>query len=231
MYCIYCGSQNPDDAKFCSNCGKETSSKPTDELDEPQSKVQAHHPWMTAQQQPQEQSQEQVQNEPQKQIKEEGTSRIKSILDRISGWSTKKKIIWGIVVGFLFLVCVGAAAAEPVEETNPDGTPKPTATPKVDEDRIAGKHCGASERPAKRLVEGRLNDPGSLKVENFLISPLDSFPQELVEKSHGHIWADRKKHLATMTFTAENAFGGRVKNAATFWVDHDDCSVRLLEIG
>ena len=40
------------------------------------------------------------------------------VLRWIQGWSTKKKVLWGIVAGFLFLVCVSALVAEPVEETS-----------------------------------------------------------------------------------------------------------------
>ena len=227
MYCIHCGAQNADNANFCSKCGKQTSSRPTAQTDEAQPKV--HHPWMPTQQKPQEEAE--AQEQPRQQDKGEVPEALKSIQNRIRGWSKKKKIIWGIVAGFLFLTCVGVMMGEPVEETNTDGTPKPTATPKVDEDRIAGNHCKASRYPAERLVKDRLNDPGSMKVEKFLISPLDSSMQKIVEESHGHIWADRKKHLAAMEFTARNTFGGRVKNAATFWVDHEDCSVLLLDIG
>ena len=98
MYCTYCGSQNTDDANFCFNCGKELSRSPTEEVvesvtDEPQSKVQAHHPWMSEQPQPQEQVHEKSQEE----TKEQGEvpQALKSIQSRLSGWSTKKKIIWG----------------------------------------------------------------------------------------------------------------------------------------
>ena len=41
---------------------------------------------------------------------------MREILRWIQGWSTKKKVLWGIVAGFLFLVCVSALVAEPVEE-------------------------------------------------------------------------------------------------------------------
>ena len=121
MYCTYCGSQNTDDANFCFNCGKELSRSPTEEVvesvtDEPQSKVQAHHPWMTAQQQPQEQTEEESQEESRQQTQGEVPNALKSILDRIRGWSKTKKILAGVVVLFLFLVCVGVIFGEPVEE-------------------------------------------------------------------------------------------------------------------
>ncbi|MYC05617.1 MAG: zinc-ribbon domain-containing protein [Chloroflexi bacterium] len=56
VYCTYCGVQNPDNANFCSSCGKELVAQSA----EPQPQV--HHPWMTAQEppeQPQAQSEEQ----------------------------------------------------------------------------------------------------------------------------------------------------------------------------
>ena len=46
---------------------------------------------------------------------------MREILRWIQGWSTKKKVLWGIVAGFLFLVCVGAIASEPVEDTTTSG--------------------------------------------------------------------------------------------------------------
>ena len=117
VYCTYCGVQNPDEANFCSNCGKETS-KPTEEVDEPQQQVRVHHPWMTAQTQPQEQNQPQQEVHPQPQQRDQGEvpEALNAIRRRVKGWSTKKKILWGVVVGFLFLVCVGVVVGEPVEE-------------------------------------------------------------------------------------------------------------------
>ena len=158
MYCAHCGIQNVEDAHFCSNCGRELSRSPTEEVvesrtDEPQTEVRIHHPWMRVQQQPQEQiqdethqqthedsrqihhpwmsaqqpqdksqqedaqlPQEQTRQQVQAQDQGEVPNAVKSILNRIKGWSTKKKILWGIVAGFLLLVCAAAIAGEPVEE-------------------------------------------------------------------------------------------------------------------
>ena len=124
MYCVYCGVQNVDDANFCSNCGKELSRSPTEEVvedktDEPQSEVRVHHPWMPVQQQEQVQEESQVEaQEESHQVQDQGEvpNALKSILRRVNGWSTKKKILWGIVASFLFLVCVGVVFGEPVEE-------------------------------------------------------------------------------------------------------------------
>ena len=111
MYCTHCGVQNADDANFCSSCGKETSSRSTETVehrtDEPQQQVQVHHPWMSAQQPPQEQSRQQVQ--------EEAPSRSKSVLSRIRGWSKKKKILAGIAVFFFFVICTNIMMG-PAEE-------------------------------------------------------------------------------------------------------------------
>ena len=103
------------------------------------------------------------------------------------------------------------------------------------EERLAGKHCEASERPAKRLVEDRLNDPGSMEVDKFIISSLETTKSmsnnDLIPVRYRKVWSDREKHLATMSFRAKNAFGAMVSNTAVFWVDHEDCSVRILDIG
>ena len=110
MYCVHCGVENVDYANFCSNCGKELNRSPTEEVvesrtDEPQSEVRVHHPWMGAQEQPKEQAQGEVPN------------ALKTILRRVNGWSTKKKILWGMVALFLFLICVGVLFGEPVENS------------------------------------------------------------------------------------------------------------------
>ena len=94
MYCVQCGVQNVDDANFCSNCGKELSHSPTEEVvesrtDESQSEVRVHHPWMPVQQQPQEQvrvhhpwmsaqeqPQEQVHNEPPEESQEQAQEQV-----------------------------------------------------------------------------------------------------------------------------------------------------------
>ena len=74
---------------------------------------------------------------------------MKELIDRIKGWSKKKKILAGIAVFFLFAMCMSAIADPPVdEESNTDGTvvksdsPKPTSTP-TDKDRIAAVNGGA----------------------------------------------------------------------------------------
>lgn len=104
MYCIYCGSQNPDNANFCSNCGKEATPK----TDKPQPKV--HHPWMTEQQpQTREESQQQVQDQG------EVPNARQAIWSRIKGWSRTQKILAGVVAFFLLLTCAVAIAGEPVE--------------------------------------------------------------------------------------------------------------------
>ena len=52
------------------------------------------------------------------------------VLRWIQGWSTKKKVLWGIVAGFLFLVCVSALVAEPVEEEGSGSVSKSLQPPK-----------------------------------------------------------------------------------------------------
>lgn len=106
MYCSHCGAKNSDNANFCSSCGREISPKAS----EPPSQV--HHPWMTAQEPPE-------QPQPQEQ-QEQDKGETPNLIRRIQGWSRRKKIVWGLIVGFLFLTCVSAVIAEPVENENPD---------------------------------------------------------------------------------------------------------------
>ncbi|MCY3544660.1 MAG: hypothetical protein OXH22_11565 [Chloroflexi bacterium] len=54
--------------------------------------------------------------QPQAQAEEQGKGEAPNLIKRIQGWSRRKKILWGMVVGCLFLVCVAVAVAEPVEE-------------------------------------------------------------------------------------------------------------------
>ncbi len=114
MFCTSCGFRITVNANFCSNCGKEKPAEPA----APQPKV--NHPWMTAQPSPQEHSQEVA-----KQPSQQDRGEMPEVLRRIQGWSTKKKILWGVVAGFLFLTCVAVAVAEPVEDGVVNPKPKP----------------------------------------------------------------------------------------------------------
>ena len=136
MYCSQCGAQGPDDANFCSNCGREISVQPF----EPKPKV--HHPWMTQstsqvrqarvepprvqpiEPQPQQAVEPtQAQVIPQSQGESDGIlDRVNAFINGIGGWSTKKKIIWGVIAGFLLLVFAAAIAGEPVEDTSSGGS-------------------------------------------------------------------------------------------------------------
>ena len=90
---------------------------------------QVHHPWMAAQEQPQEQVKEEIQHEAQEQEQGEVPKALKSILNRVQGWSTKKKVLWGIVAFSLLMVCAAAIAGDPVEEDGAANN-KPLESPK-----------------------------------------------------------------------------------------------------
>ena len=229
MFCIHCGVQNPDNANFCSNCGKEQIDKSTEEVAEPQPKV--HHPWMTAQP-TQEEVSEVPQEETQQQAKGEMPEALKSILDRVKGWSTTKKVVWGVVLGFLFLVCVGVAVGEPVEEEGAvakSGTPQATATPDKDSKEYKGEHCmGKAQRNIDRDLRERLNDPGSYKSESIHIFNL--LASRIAAENNPDPWPGKAKHWAYMVFSAENAFGGRVKSEAYYWVDNETCDVIYVKM-
>ena len=223
MYCIHCGVQNPDNANFCSNCGKGINAQSAESV-EPQPKV--HHPWMTSQP-TQEEVSELPQEETQQQAKGEMPEALKSILNRVKGWSSTKKTIWIIVIGCLFLVCVGAALAEPVEEESAvakSGTPEATATPDRDSKEYKGEHCmRKAQRNIDRDLRERLNDPGSYKGEEILMFNL--LASKIAAENNPDPWSDRAKHWAVRVFTAKNALGGRIKAEAFYWVDHETCDV------
>ncbi len=97
MYCIYCGVQNTDGANFCSNCGKEMISRPTEEVvesrtDEPQEEIRVqeepqHQSQAQQEVQPQPQPQPQEYVQPQQRIQEETAYKGKplNIQVRVSG--------------------------------------------------------------------------------------------------------------------------------------------------
>ena len=138
MYCTYCGVQNGVDANFCFNCGKELSRRPTEEVvesvtDEPQSKVQAHHPWMSEQSQTREESSEQVQD------RGEVPNARQSVWSQIKGWSKTKKILVGITALLLSFVC--AVAITPTE----DGSSGEVATTKESKLSDESQTCESEE--------------------------------------------------------------------------------------
>ena len=240
--------------------------------DESQSEVRVHHPWMRAQQQPQEQvkeeSQQQLQEEARQihhpwmaaqeqsheQVQEESEEKhqaqdqgevpnaVKSVLSRINGWSTKKKILWGIVAGFLFLVCVGVIFGEPVEDGAESTELKPTNTP-THKDRLAGKHCMQEfQTISTSLIRAEMRspiikyagfDPSTLKMTDYKIAPLDHELTALFEQeynAYGGVWPGQKKHAAIAEFTAEHVDRGKGRYRAVFWARNDNCDVVLLDM-
>ena len=157
MYCTYCGTQNADDANFCSNCGRALSVQ----LAEPQPKV--HHPWMTAQpSQPSPQEETQAES-PQEEIKQD--QGMPELLRWIQGWSTKKKVLWGIVAGFLFLTCVGALVGEPAEDGATNPKPKPLLEALQDEFVSRGfEYDGSYETSGTVRETWRHPDGGHLRL-------------------------------------------------------------------
>ena len=93
------------------------------------------------------------------------------------------------------------------------GDSEPTA-----EERRKGFHCLSSwdgnHNGLEELVRRRLNDPGSMETHETRIGPVDS----------------SGRHRIIMDFSAKNAFGGRVRNTATGWVDNRTCEATLGSI-
>ena len=167
----------------------------------------------------------------------------------------KRVLLWiliGSVVlfgGCLILGAVLVALGVEVDETgdNTDSvvavqsdtpeatsTPKPTSTP-TDKDRIAGKHCMLEfQNISEAFIIASLQERvalADLKMVDFKIVPLGHDLNDIVEREHGGVWPDRKKHAAIAEFIAEEADGRRTRQRAGFWVAHDDCDIVLLDIG
>ena len=247
MYCVHCGVPYGDDANFCSNCGKELSLSPPEEVvesrnDESQSEIRVHHPWMPVQQQPQEQVKEESQHEAQGQEQGEVPKALKSILNRVQGWSTKKKVLWGIVAFFLLMICAAVIAGEPVEEDGL-GNNIQTSIP-TDEDRLAGKHCMREfQTNSKAFIQAEMLgpistkwfgfDPSTLEMTDYKIAPLDHELTDLFEQeynAYGGVWPGQKKHAAIAEFTANHVDRGKSRYTAVFWARHDDCEIVLLDM-
>ena len=212
--------------------------------DESQQQVQVHHPWMPVQQQPQEQVQEEPQQQFQQQNQGEVPNTLKSIQSRIQGWSIEKKVLIGIAVFALFVMCVNVIRCSVEEDASGESLAsseeaKPTSTP-TDEDRNAGKHCVSFRSSAEGMIQFNMRDPislkwagldpSSLKITDYNIAPLDHDLTALFEEAYGDVWPDRKKHAAMMEFTAETNDGGKVRRRAAFWVTNDHCNVVLLDV-
>ena len=155
VYCTSCGIQRPDNANFCSNCGKELVAQPT----EPHPKV--HHPWMTAQEPP-EQPQELQQD----------AGEAPGLVRRVQGWSRRKKILWGAVIGFLILIYILGAIGQSVE--NP-GTASGSAEPPVE--IVAASENGSPEQ----IDEGNTGKPIVGSPERNLGVSFNDIRAELVD--------------------------------------------------
>ena len=64
------------------------------------------------------------------------------------------------------------------------------------------------------LIRDRLNDPGSMETIETRIAPADA----------------QGDHLILLDFTAQNAFGGRVRSIAYGWVSQATCEATLVLI-
>ena len=83
------------------------------------------------------------------------------------------------------------------------------------EKKRKGFHClsawDGSHRGFEQLIKQRLNDPNNMETLETRIAP----------SSDG-------SHAIQVSFTAKNAFGGRVRNTALGLIDHDTCEATIL---
>jgi len=102
--------------------------------------------------------------------------------------------------------------------TTPARTTESSSNSAGAEDRRKGFHClsawDGNHDGLEALIRDRLNDPDSMETTKTEIAPVD----------------EDGDHLIRLTFTAKNAFGGRVRNVAYGWVDHDTCKATLIGI-
>ena len=146
------------------------------------------------------------------------------MLQRISGWSTKRKVIVGglVVLGILMVVSAIGTALESEESKAANAEATAVAVQAEEaleaEERKSGMHClsalDGDHDGLNDLVKDQLTDPGSLETVSTKVSPAD----------------DSGKNGLFMDFTAKNAFGGRVRYMARAVMDNESCEATLVTI-
>ena len=148
--------------------------------------------------------------------------------------TTKRRLI-GIVIGMLLigaLVSVAggdedpAAEAEEARQTEAaeaaerraEAEERRAENAEKAEERRKGFHClsewDGNHDGLEALIRERLNDPGSMETIKTRIAPADA----------------QGDHRIQLEFTAENAFGGRVRSIAYGWVSQATCEATLVLI-
>ena len=169
---------------------------------------------------------------------------LHGILQRISGWSTKRKVLAGIAALIVISFVIGGISSvfesEESKQAKVDATVTAVAVKEAEvaakaiveaEEQASGLHClsdlNGRHRGFERLVkrDGNLRDPNSLESQNTWIvrvgEPLNLPDVAQVDGREGH-------HIIILDFTATNAFGGRVRSEAVGYVDNATCDATVL---
>ena len=141
---------------------------------------------------------------------------------------TTKRTLIGIVIGMLLigaLVSVAGGDEDPAaedEETRQaeaaEAAERRAENAEKAEERRKGFHClsewDGNHDGLEALIRDRLNDPGSMETIATRIAPADA----------------QGDHRIQLDFTAQNAFGGRVRSTAYGWVSQATCEATLVLI-
>ena len=146
------------------------------------------------------------------------------MLERISGWSRKRKIIVGCLVGIVILLVISAIVSGFESEESKAARAEATAVAvqakeaEEAEKRKSGLHClspfDGNHGGLEELVKDNLTDPGSLEVIETTVSAAN----------------ENGKNGLFMDFTAKNALGGRVRYMARAVMDNESCEATLVTI-
>ena len=159
------------------------------------------------------------------------------MLQRISGWSTKRKVIAGIAALIAISIIIGAISSVLESEESKQARLDVTVTAeavKLEEqaakeaeetrNKEQGLHClsqwNGHHDGLIRLVKRELNDPDSLDARETTIVK--------VGVGVGIMPAREGQHIILMNFTAKNALGGTVRSDAVGYVDNDSCEAELI---
>ena len=144
---------------------------------------------------------------------------------RISGWSRKRKIIVGCLVGIAVLLVVSAiVSAFESEETKAARAEATAVAIQVKEsekaaERESGLHCLSAwdghHDGFQNLVKQQLNDPDSLEARETLVGKV-GVPISTFEGRTG-------QHIIVMDYTAKNQLGGTVRAEAVGYVNSESC--------
>ena len=152
------------------------------------------------------------------------------MLQRFSGWSRKRKIIVGCLVGVAILLIISAIVSalesEETKAARAEATAVAVQAKEAEEaaKRESGLHClsewDGHHDGFQTLVNRQMNDPDSLEARETLIGKVGVGISTYEGRSG--------KHIIVMDYTAKNPLGGTVRAEAVGYVDSESCQAENL---